>query len=64
MHYEFNISRHGIHLFATHERSCNTEEYAEKLYKLFCEKFTKEDSYTVTCSKQVSYGMEVKFDGK
>jgi hypothetical protein len=55
MCYEINISLNGQHLFATAERSITTKWEAEKIYKLFKEKFPASDGYDidVTCWEKV-----------
>lgn len=47
MYYEINIALNGQHLFATAERSITNNLKAEKVYKLFKEKFPESEGYKV-----------------
>lgn len=47
MHYEVNVSRNGIHVFATHERSLVSLEKARAVRDLLREKFPQSEGYEV-----------------
>lgn len=47
MYYEINVSLNGKHLFATHERSITDKWKLEAVYKVFKEKFPKEEGYDI-----------------
>lgn len=51
MYYEINVSLNGKHLFATAERSITDVHKLNAVYKLFTEKFPKEDGYRITVTK-------------
>jgi hypothetical protein len=59
MYYEVNVSLHGQHLFATAERSTTNLYEAERLYKLFKEKFPEEEGYKLTVTKWNKVGKEI-----
>ena len=59
MYYEINVSLNGQHLFATAERSATNEWTAEKLYKLFKEKFPEENGYKISMTRWEKIGHEV-----
>lgn len=48
MYYEINVALNGKHLFATAERSITTSWDAEKVYKLFKEKFPENEGYEIS----------------
>ena len=48
MYYEINVSLNGRHLFATAERSIKNHLKAEKVYKLFKEKFPENEGYEIS----------------
>lgn len=60
MYYEFNISFRGKHLFATHERSCKTEDQAAVLYNLFSDYFRTDDGYHISVTKFELMGEDVE----
>lgn len=47
MYYEINVSLNGKHFFATAERSIMNKYDLEKVYKVFKEKFPKEEGYEI-----------------
>ena len=52
MSYEINVSKNGIHYFATHGRSLNGfEEDAIKMAKHFKSVFPESDGYLVTLTE-------------
>jgi len=48
--YEINVSKDGIHLFATHERSLTSPQQTRKVYDKLVETFPKNDGYLVEIS--------------
>lgn len=51
MYYEINVSKEGVHLFATAERSLPTREAAKRVLHLFLEKFPKSEGFHVVISE-------------
>jgi hypothetical protein len=51
MHYEFNISKNGHHLFATHERSIRDLDAARALNDILCKKFPAQEGYLIAVSE-------------
>lgn len=49
-HYEINVALHGVHYFATHERSIRTERVANTILRDFRRRFPESDGFTVTCA--------------
>lgn len=47
-HFELNVSRHGLHIFATDQRSATTAEAARELYELLSERFLASDGFQIT----------------
>lgn len=56
-HYEINVSLNGIHLFATHKRSVQTEKQLKKIYAIFKEKFPKSEGYNITIIRYSNIGI-------
>lgn len=56
MYYEINVSLNGQHLFATAERSVTGCIKLQRIYKLFVEKFPKEEGYEITVTKWEKVG--------
>ncbi len=48
MYYEINVSKDGVHLFATAERSIPTASWARKVLEYICEKFPESEGFSVT----------------
>jgi hypothetical protein len=61
MHYEINVSHHGVHLFATHERSLQQLYKAEELMSIFSQKFPRSEGYHVSCTEWRSEGKIIAF---
>lgn len=59
MHYEINVSLHGRHYFATHERSISCERKAIELYREFIDKFPITKGYRVSATKHQDLGEDV-----
>lgn len=57
MSYEFNISKNGKHVFATHERSCNDQHKALELWQMFEQRFPESEGYKVTCTEFLVRGI-------
>jgi len=51
MYYEINVSLHGMHFFATAERSLKTASVCKAVYKEFVKAFSKSKGYelSITC---------------
>lgn len=47
-HYEINVSKNGLHLFATAPRSILSEVVAVKMVSLFREKFPESEGYSIS----------------
>ena len=62
MYYEINVSLNGQHLFATAERSLTVSWEAEKVYKLFKEKFPESEGYKLTVTKWEKVGYSVNME--
>ena len=58
MHYEINVSKHGRHYFATHERSVLDIHKAAELYRHFKPLFP-ETEYTVSVIEFRSTGSSI-----
>jgi len=56
MHYEINVSKDGVHLFATHERSLQENEKALALFKEFQFKFPSIEGYKLQMYKYEDVG--------
>jgi hypothetical protein len=63
MHYEFNVSLNGQHLFGTHERSAQSMIQADALAKVLQTKFPKSEGYEVTCTYWAAVGRPVDLEG-
>ena len=57
--YEINVSLNGNHFFATHERSIVSEQKLKEVYKVFKEKFPKEEGYELTVTYWTKSGKEI-----
>jgi hypothetical protein len=61
-HYEINVSLNGKHLFATAERSARDKQDAERLFRLFAEKFPERDGYSIRVTHWQAQGERVTFE--
>lgn len=52
MHYEINVSRNGIHFFATAEQSLTNTQAAIVMYATFIIKFPPSEGYRVIVSER------------
>ena len=62
-YYEINVSRNGIHFFATHQRSITDERTLKRILEVFKEKFPTSEGYQILATAQYAYGKYV-FDSK
>lgn len=62
MYYEINVSLNGKHLFATAERSITVSWDAEKIYKLFKEKFPENEGYKISVTRWEKVGQFIDMD--
>lgn len=62
MYYEINVSLNGKHLFATAERSIVNTWTLQKVYKLFKEKFPKEEGYEISVTEWVKGGKFINME--
>lgn len=51
MYYEINVSKNGLHYFATAERSITSLTQAEGLYMVFKEKFPESEGYQISVTQ-------------
>lgn len=51
MYYEINVSLHGKHFFATHERSISTEDKLKEVLKEFIRAFPSSLGYEISATK-------------
>ena len=56
-HYEINVAKDHMHLFATHERSIPGKRELDKVMEIFRQKFPEEEGYTVTVTAEYSFAM-------
>jgi hypothetical protein len=59
MYYEINVSKHGIHFFATAPRSITCEWVLEERLPVIVEKFPEAEGYKVTVTRWEQSGKEV-----
>ena len=60
--YEINVSRSGMHFFATAPRSgTGTEEDARCIFDALKKRFTEEDGYRITCTHWECSGKRMSF---
>lgn len=62
MYYEINVSKNGYHFFATAERSITTQQQAEKMYKLFKEKFPESEGYSISVTQWNKIGKPIEIN--
>lgn len=60
--YEINVSLHGKHFFATHERSIVNKQKLKEVYNVFKEKFPNEDGYEITVTYWTKSGREINME--
>jgi hypothetical protein len=64
MNFEFNVSLHGKHLFATHPRSAHNSKEASGIRDMLLTKFPKSEGFDVSVSMAParSYGIAISSD--
>ncbi|MHA2403849.1 MAG: hypothetical protein ACXADH_12715 [Candidatus Kariarchaeaceae archaeon] len=60
MNYEINVSKNGVHFFATAERSLTAKSIAKLAYDKLKEAFPESEGYKLTISRWETVGKEVK----
>lgn len=50
-YYRINVAKNGKYLFATEQGRLTSKFEADEVIKLFKEKFTTEEGYSVTCTR-------------
>lgn len=60
--YEINVSLHGQHFFATHERSIVSEQKLKEVYNVFKEKFPKTEGYEISVTYWTKNGKEIDME--
>ena len=63
MYYVINVSQHGVHYFATHERSIRTEEQARVMFEHFSDLFPAGDGYQIRVTGYEKMGKTVFQNG-
>lgn len=65
MYYEINVSKHGVHFFATAERSIDNEHKLKEVYQELSKFFKPEHGYKLTITRYDKIGrwLEIK-DGE
>lgn len=61
MYYEINVSKDGIHFFATSERSINMQSTLEKILEVFVEKFPESEGYKISVNKYETVGKIIDY---
>jgi hypothetical protein len=66
MYYEINVSKHGKHYFATHERSFNqaTRDAMKTVYEDFVKRFPKSEGFEISVTHYSLCGEKVEFAPK
>lgn len=62
MYYEINVSKDGVHYFATAERSLTTNAQALNMYTHFCGLFPERDGYEIRVTSYETTGRRIKFN--
>lgn len=62
MGYEINVALNGIHFFATHERSLDSEEKLKRVLIIFKEKFPEAEGYNITVTYWKKIGEFITID--
>jgi hypothetical protein len=60
-YYDINVSKNGIHLFATHPRSLVNEDDAKELAVLLRSKFPVSEGYDVSVTYWQATGKHLNF---
>lgn len=56
MYFEINVSKNGLHFFATNKRSITSYNQALKLYEIFKKKFKEDEGYEIELTKWETIG--------
>ena len=56
-HYEINVSKDGLHLFATAQRSCHDRDDYERVLEIIKQKFPESEGYKVSATAEYQFGM-------
>lgn len=59
MHYEINVSKDGMHFFATAERSIKDYERLKRVLSVMNEKFPQSEGYQVRVTEWQTLGKDV-----
>lgn len=59
MWYEINVSQHGKHLFATHERSVRDPDKAKQIADLFRARFPEAEGFKIAVTLWQQTGQSV-----
>ena len=62
MYYEINVALDGKHFFATAKRSINNKNKLEEVYKVFKEKFPKEEGYSISITYYETIGRQINME--
>lgn len=62
MYYEINVALNGRHFFATAERSITDKQKLKDVYKVFKEKFPKEEGYEISVTYWKQYGEHINME--
>ena len=62
MGYEINVALNGIHLFATHERSLQSESEMKECLEIFIEKFPESEGYKISVEYWQKTGKNIDID--
>lgn len=60
--YEINVSLHGQHFFATHERSIVSTHKLKEVYGVFKEKFPESEGYEISVTYWTKCGEEINME--
>lgn len=61
-HFEINVSKHGKHFFATHDRSILSIEDAKNAFTECELRFPEAEGFKITCTEYTVIGREIKFN--
>lgn len=59
MYYEINVSKNGMHFFATAERSITSFDKLKEVVQVFNEKFPEEQGYRISVTQWEKLGKSV-----
>lgn len=62
MYYEINVSLHGMHFFATAERSCTDERHAAEVYIALRKAFPMAEGYSISVKRRQNIGTSVDLE--